>query len=78
MYNTITLYQLGHRFQRLDTKSSTKVIMVYEKDHKEVSILNCLAQKGNIMKETCNEQVLSGILFPCDYKDITEKELFDI
>ncbi|GAQ92445.1 hypothetical protein KFL_010150030 [Klebsormidium nitens] len=66
-YSTITLYQLCHRFQRLDTKSDASVEMVYAKHCQELSVLNALARKGGVMKQTTREQVEAGVLFPGDF-----------
>ena len=74
MFNTITLYQLGHRFQRMDTRSSAAVYMVYNERTPELNILNALARKGAVMKETTNEQVEAGVVFPCDYPTYKEEE----
>lgn len=72
MFNTITLYQLGHRFQRMDTRSSATVYMVYNERTPELNILNALARKGAVMKETTNEQAEAGVVFPCDYPTYIE------
>lgn len=72
MFNSITLYQLSHRFQRMDTRSSAAIFMVYEKTFPELNILNALARKGGVMKETSYEQALAGVLFPCDYPEYVE------
>jgi superfamily II DNA or RNA helicase len=72
-YSTITSYQLGHRFLRLDTKSNATVQFVYakqkgktreqSKDSIELGVLNALSKKSQVMKETClgqTEQVFPG------------------
>lgn len=66
-YSTITLYQLCHRFQRLDTRSDATVQMIYAKHCQELSVLNALARKGGVMKQTTREQVEAGVLFPGDF-----------
>ncbi|KAG5189010.1 hypothetical protein JKP88DRAFT_287015 [Tribonema minus] len=77
-FNTITLYQLTHRFLRLDTRSDARVYMVYGKLHgvRETSILDALARKGRVVKETTAEQAAAGVKFPADfpldYEDIEE------
>ena len=72
-YNTITLYQLGHRFQRADTKSDAIIHFVFGKHAEETSILNCLARKSKVMKQTTEEQVNAGVVFPGDYETYDEK-----
>jgi hypothetical protein len=62
-YNTINLYQLGHRFQRLDTKSDATVHMVFAKHAHELPVINALARKGGVMRETTVEQAAAGVLF---------------
>ena len=66
-YNTINLYQLCHRFKRADTKSSAQVNMVYVKEAAELKVLQALARKSQIMKETAEKQADAGVLFPCDF-----------
>lgn len=72
IFNTITLYQLGHRFQRMDTRSDATIYMVYGAGCPEANILNALARKGSVMKETTTEQAAAGVLFPCDFPDYLE------
>lgn len=73
-YSTLTLYQLGHRFQRMDTKSDGTVHMVFAKHAHELPILNALARKGSIMRETTPEQAEAGIKFPGEYPSWVEED----
>ena len=66
-YSSITLYQLSHRFQRLDTKSGSTVHVVYGQQQHEMGVLMALTRKGTVMKETTPEQVEAGVVFPGDY-----------
>ena len=66
-YSTLTIHQLGHRFLRLDTRGSSEVQMFYIKQAMELPVLTALAKKGGVMKDTTEEQVQAGVLFPCDY-----------
>lgn len=72
IYNTITLYQLCHRFQRIDSKSSPDVFMVYGSETPEHSIINSLGRKSTVMKETTIEQANSGLIFPGDFPSYFE------
>jgi len=74
MYNTITLYQLCHRFQRMDTKSSSDIFMVYGKGAVESRVLAALGRKSLVMKETTENQVRCGVEFPGDYATVVEDE----
>lgn len=51
-YDTIAQYQAAHRVVRLDTKSNSTINMVIIKDHSEISMLNTLSKKSEIMKST--------------------------
>jgi len=74
-YNTIHIYQLGHRFLRgLDTKSNTSIYMVYSDNRVERRIMESLMSKGEIMKSVTREQADAGIVFPCDYQEYLEPE----
>lgn len=74
-YHTLNLYQLGHRFQRMDTKSSATVHMVFAKHAHELPILDALSRKGGVMRETTPEQVAAGILFPGSFPSWVEEDL---
>jgi hypothetical protein len=67
-YNTINIYQLGHRFLRgLDTKSDTDIFMVYTQNNFERRIMEALMAKGLIMK-SISESISETInTYPCDY-----------
>ena len=68
-YNAISLYQLSHRFHRSSTKSDSTVHFVFGKSHNtELPILNALSKKGEVMRETTEEQSRFGIIFPGDYE----------
>lgn len=72
-FNIIQLYQLGHRFLRFsDTKSSTRMYMVFASHASEARIIKKYVQKGGILKETCHEQEDAGVVFPGDF-DIFEE-----
>ena len=74
-YNTISLYQIGHRFQRADTKSDSDIHFVYGAHATEHTMLNALARKSAVMKETTTEQVTSGVVFPGDFERYDEPRL---
>lgn len=75
-YSTITSYQLGHRFQRMDTKSDASVHFVFAKrrgmskeqctDLIELRVLDSLSRKSQVMKETAN---VANVLFPGDHEE---------
>jgi hypothetical protein len=65
-YSTIALYQLGHRFQRMHTRSDTTLHMVFAAHRHERAVLDALARKGDVMKETTPDQVAAGVCFPGD------------
>lgn len=76
-YATITSYQLGHRFQRMDSKSDARVHFVFAKhagrsvaqssDIVELSVLDALSRKSKVLQETVSEQSKAGIVFPGDH-----------
>lgn len=75
-YSTITSYQLGHRFQRMDTKSDAQVHFVFAKrrglskehcrDLIELRVLDSLSRKSQVMKETAN---VMNVIFPGDHEE---------
>lgn len=81
-YSTITSYQLGHRFQRMDSKSDAYVNYVFAKrkgkakeesqDIIELRVLDALSRKSQVMKETTTAQVKAGIVFPGDHEEWLE------
>jgi SNF2 family DNA or RNA helicase len=72
-YNILELHQLTRRFVRLDSKSIATFRFFYGSvGRKEMSILNALARKSDVMKDTLEGQVSEGIVFPGDYEDDIE------
>lgn len=65
-YKTIDLYQLGHRFQRIDTKSDSTIHFIYGKRIHELQVLNALSSKSEVMKNTTDIQAHFGVQFLCD------------
>ena len=66
------LHQLTRRFYRANTQSSTTFRFVYAKGFEEVGLLNNLARKTNVMKETLEKQVAGGVKFPGEYMNESE------
>jgi SNF2 family DNA or RNA helicase len=66
-FNILDLFQLTRRIYRIDTQSNAIFRFVFIKNATEVSVLNNLARKSNIMKETLDVQRESGIVFPGDF-----------
>jgi len=71
-YSTITLYQLGHRFQRLDTRGAATVHMVFSQHQHELPVLNALARKGAVLRDTSSacgaaEDCAGQVLFPGEF-----------
>lgn len=71
-YSTIQLYQVGHRVYRMNTKSDSLLHFVFGKQACELSILDALSRKSAVMKETTEEQVQAGVVFPCDFESYIE------
>jgi hypothetical protein len=72
-YNTIHIYQLGHRFLRgMDTRSDTDIYMVYGKNIIERRIMESLMEKGEVMKRVTIEQSRAGVVFPSNYESYFE------
>lgn len=74
-FRCLDLYQLSYRFLRQNTKSGSLVHIVYgaEEDCQEVKILNAIAKKGAILKDTTGEQN-ANMMFPNEYADWYEDE----
>ena len=69
------LHQLTRRFLRMDTKSVAKIRFVYGScGRRETSILNALALKSTVLKETLETQASHGIVFPGEYEEEVEIE----
>ena len=66
-FNILDLFQLTRRIYRIDTQSNAVFRFVFIKNATEVSVLNNLARKSNILKETLDVQRESGIVFPGDF-----------
>ena len=72
------LHQLTRRFLRMDTKSTAVVRFVYGKcGRRETSILNALARKSTVLKETLPTQVENGVHFPGEYDEEVECDQFE-
>jgi hypothetical protein len=75
-YMILDLQQLIYRFRRTDSKSTATFRFVYGKaNRKETSILNALSKKSEVLKDTLEEQVESGITFPGDYEEEIESDV---
>lgn len=72
-YSTIKICQLSDRFKRTLTLSDSVVHFMYAKHCCEINVLDALARKSQVMKETTPEQVEGGAKFPCDYEMFVEK-----
>ncbi len=73
-YNIQNIHQLSSRFVRLDSKSPAIFRLFYGSvSRKEVSILNALARKANVLKDTLEGQNNDGQRkFPGEYEDEIE------
>lgn len=77
-YVILNLQQLIYRFRRSDSKSATVFRFVYGKcDTQEKSILNALARKTNVLRDTLESQVEAGIKFPGEFEDDIELDKID-
>ena len=82
-FSTITSYQLGHRFQRADSKSDARVHFVFAKKKGktkkeseeiiELKVLDALSRKSQVMRETTEEQSKAGVIFPGDHQEWDEE-----
>jgi hypothetical protein len=71
-YSSITLYQLSHRFLRMDSKSAATVHFVFGKHAHEARVLQALARKGEVMRMITPEQTASGVEFPGQFASWVE------
>jgi hypothetical protein len=71
------IHQATGRVYRAHTKSTARIRMVYgkcESGKRETSILNALARKSLVMRQTLQQQVNDGVVFPGDYLDEIEPD----
>lgn len=74
-YSILDLHQATRRTYRDGTKSKSTIRFVYGKvGSRETSILNALARKNRVLKETLDTQVEHGIKFPGEYEDDIEDD----
>lgn len=76
-YLVMRSHQFSRRFHRVNTKSVAHVCFVYGKSPKgkeETSILNALARKTKVLKETLEMQVAHGMIFPGEYRKVVEED----
>lgn len=74
-HDILKAHQARYRTCRDGSKSRTDVVMVYGKiGMRETSVLNALARKSDVMRQTLPQQVQDGIRFPGDYLDEFEPD----
>jgi hypothetical protein len=74
-YVILDLHQLTRRFARLDTKSDATFRFFYGNvGKKETSILNALARKTQVLKDTLDEYTGEKIIYPGEYEGEIETE----
>lgn len=67
-YSAISLYQFGYRFHRAHTRSNSQVYFVFgDSEQTELPIIDSLARKGEVLKDTCDSQRVVGVQFPGNY-----------
>jgi hypothetical protein len=81
-YSSITAFQLGHRFHRLDTRSDARVHFVFAlrpqklpsncQDIIELKVLDSLSRKSEIMRATCDSAMIPDVQFPGDHVEFIE------
>jgi len=70
-YDTMMIFQIGHRFCRITTKSTPDLRVIYSKNNKhELTVISRLARKSEIMAQFHSDGV--GCLFPHEFTEITE------
>jgi len=85
-YSSITAFQLGHRFHRLDTRSDATVHFVFAlrpqrtpqqcADIIELKVLDALSRKSEVMKQTCDTEMMPDVQFPGDHEEYIEPYTF--
>jgi hypothetical protein len=66
-YSVIDVHQLAHRFLRMDTRSDAVLHLMYGSNASELPVLQALARKTAVLKDTARAQVRGGVVFPGDY-----------
>jgi hypothetical protein len=57
----------------MNTRSDASMHMFFAKHDHELPVLNALARKGGVMKETTQEQSAAGVLFPGEFPNWVEE-----
>ena len=81
-YSSITAFQLGHRFHRIDTKSNATVHFVFalregmspsqSGDIVELKVLDALSRKSEVMRATCDNEMIPDVQFPGEHEEFVE------
>lgn len=81
-YSSITAFQLGHRFHRIDTKSNATVHFVFAMregmspsqsgDIQELKVLDALSRKSEVMRATCDSEMIPDVQFPGEHEEFIE------
>lgn len=74
-YYAMLLHQVTRRFYRANTKSTPIIRLVYGKcGTEETSIINALAKKTQVFRQTLLRQVEEGIKFPGEYDQFIQRD----
>jgi len=83
-YYSIKAFQLGHRFHRVDTKSDATVHFVFALrqgktpsqcgDIVELKVLDALSRKSEVMRATCDMEMIPDIQFPGEHEEFLEAD----
>ena len=69
-YNIMRIHQTAGRTDRINTRSKSYVYVVYGKGEvREMSILNALSRKTDVLIDTQPDHVNGGIVYPGDYPE---------